>query len=466
MIRLPDGKELRNLQEQVQKNKNDIAEIINKYSVLADYGIRVLGQYDTAEEIPVAVYEYGDAFLIGVDAPYDMYIYTRGGELGDGFKNIGPLSIVGPQGPQGPQGTQGPTGPRGSIITIGEFEPETPAYYDLRITADGSLYYYIGYWSYAGSIIGPQGIPGPKGAKGDTGATGPQGPKGDTGDVGGFVNIRAIIASADLLPTPTLLHDLTAAYLVGASAPYDLYIQVGETSETAVWTNTGAFNAATLVMVNGVGQNVWDADTKLDKVTTNDGFAKVYYKKTDGTQDMMPVSQSISTTTGSIAKRDENNRLTVAEPLTYSHAATKGYVDGRLCQHNILLTAAGAFSWSNVTINISAICKYTTPINSLSGLLDLLKRNLANGGVWNSNGGYVESSMNPSVRPRRVQCWYGHYEEGDYVDEGYCSVTYDADNDHLLLLVHGLSTAADVEDITAENALHAFTVTDTVTTLA
>lgn len=62
--------------------------------------------------------------------------------------------------------------------------------------------------------------------------------------------------------------NLTVAYLVGENK--DLYIQVGETSEEALWNNVGPFNAATLVTVNGVGQNVWNADTKVDvdKVAT------------------------------------------------------------------------------------------------------------------------------------------------------------------------------------------------------
>lgn len=110
----------------------------------------------------------------------------------------------------------------------------------------------------------------------------------------------------------------------------------------ARWTTDGKMNVA-IPTTSGEAANKGYVDTadalKLDKVTTNDGFAKVYYKKIDGTQDMMVVSQSISTTTGAIAKRDENNRLHVATPSSDSHAATKGYVDGKIkyYRHKIIL---------------------------------------------------------------------------------------------------------------------------------
>lgn len=126
-------------------------------------------------------------------------------------------------------------------------------------------------WTEQGNIKGPQGIQGVMGPQGIQGIQGEQGPKGEKGDVGGFINIVGTVANTDQLPLPTALNNLTYAYLVEhaggtdqANDHNDLYIQVGETSEDAVWFNAGPFNAATLVTVNGEGQNVWDADTKVN----------------------------------------------------------------------------------------------------------------------------------------------------------------------------------------------------------
>lgn len=138
----------------------------------------------------------------------------------------------------------------------------------MLLTNDGNVYRWSNnQWNLTLNIKGPQGPQGVMGLQGTTGPAGPQGPQGEKGDVGGFINIRAILPNTDQLPTPASLDNLTVAYLIGESAPYTLYVQIGETSETALWTDVGAFNAATLVTVNGVGQNVWDADSKVTKNT-------------------------------------------------------------------------------------------------------------------------------------------------------------------------------------------------------
>ena len=233
---------LLNLQEQVQKNKEDIANHYNIDRVLANFGIKVIGQVSTEAQLPLPYNgDYGDAYAVGASEPYDFYIWTRAdansGHPEDYWFNVGGLTIVGPQGPKGEQGPQGPQGVPG---------PQGPT-----------------------GAQGPQGPQGPQGIQGLTGPQGPQGPKGDTGDVGGFININGILANANQLPTPASLNNLTIAYLVGASTPYDLYVQIGPTSATATWNNAGPFNAATLVTVNGKAQNVWSADTKVNSLTGN-----------------------------------------------------------------------------------------------------------------------------------------------------------------------------------------------------
>ena len=160
-----NNKELRNIQEQVEKNKDDIEHIVKSGGVLDEFGIKVVGEVSTIEELPtVAAYkeahvdwEYGDAYAIGTAAPYTLMILTRANDTitEDHWFNIGNFPEPGPQGEQGIPGPKGDTGAQGSRGATGPMGPQGPQ--------------------------GPQGAQGPRGLKGDKGDTGPQGPEGPKG---------------------------------------------------------------------------------------------------------------------------------------------------------------------------------------------------------------------------------------------------------------------------------------------
>ena len=66
-------------------------------------GIKVIGAIDSLP-IPDGTYEYGDAYMVGTETPYDMYIYTRpdGNVHTEGYWfPIGKFPMPGPQGPKG-----------------------------------------------------------------------------------------------------------------------------------------------------------------------------------------------------------------------------------------------------------------------------------------------------------------------------------------------------------------------------
>ena len=116
------NKEFRNLQEQVLKNMRDIQNIMQGTTVLAEFGIKVIGQVDTAMELPdPATYEgeYGDAYVVGTEEPYEYYIFTRAFE-GQDEPSWFDLGIFPVPGPQGPQGVQGPAGPQGQTGATGQ----------------------------------------------------------------------------------------------------------------------------------------------------------------------------------------------------------------------------------------------------------------------------------------------------------------------------------------------------------
>ena len=136
------NKEFRNLQEQVFKNMKDIESIEEGATVLAEFGIKVIGQVDSVADLPdPATYdgEYGDAFIVGEQAPFNYYIFTRAFE-GQETPQWYDLGIFPQPGPQGPQGPEGPVGPAPSITAIGSVTGleygQTPT---IAITRSGTI---------------------------------------------------------------------------------------------------------------------------------------------------------------------------------------------------------------------------------------------------------------------------------------------------------------------------------------
>ena len=100
------NREFRNLQEQVLKNMCDIQDIEQGATVLAAFGIKVVGQVNQASDLPApTTYKgnLGDAFLVGTQAPYDYYIYAKAydGQEQPAFYNLGQFPQPGPKGDTG-----------------------------------------------------------------------------------------------------------------------------------------------------------------------------------------------------------------------------------------------------------------------------------------------------------------------------------------------------------------------------
>lgn len=67
-------------------------------------GIKVIGKVETEADIPAGDYDYGDAYEVGTEPPYDLYIYTRpdGTVHTEGYWfPVGKFPMPGPQGPKG-----------------------------------------------------------------------------------------------------------------------------------------------------------------------------------------------------------------------------------------------------------------------------------------------------------------------------------------------------------------------------
>ena len=222
-----NDKVYRNLQEQVLKNQEDIDRYVATTLTLNNMGIRVLGIVSDSTKLPPTASQYGDAYLVGATAPYNLYIWTRL-EAQDAarFVSVGqfpaPSNIPGKTGPQGPIGDTG--------VGIASIYVDSDGYMKIIYTDDRPD-------STFGSLKGPQGIMGPKGAKGDKGDTGAQGPRGVNGENAFAVTIVDTLTSIDQLPSPSIA-GRNDAYVIKSGDKSDLYGLVSEDG-TLKWANFG-----------------------------------------------------------------------------------------------------------------------------------------------------------------------------------------------------------------------------------
>lgn len=257
-------KQYRNQTEQILKNKEDIQDFTSINGLL---GIKIVGVVTEESPLPAedseefAALEYGDAYIEENDVEatdYTFYVKTRP-NIDKDYDHWFELRLTGIQGPRGLTGPKGEQGIDGTYWYVSTSQPANPRLNDIYLNpSTGTIYVYNGSaWQTSGNIKGAQGATGQQGIQGERGPQGIQGIQGERGDPGAFIHIVGKLNSESLLPDPSDIRDLSHAYLVKQASPstaYDLYIQVGETIETAQWDNIGPLNVATYVTVGGVFQ--------------------------------------------------------------------------------------------------------------------------------------------------------------------------------------------------------------------
>ena len=338
----------RNLQEQVQKNKEDIAAWQNVEFTLNNFGIKVLGKVDSESDIPAGTYEYGNAYLVGLTDPYDLYIYTRNKEAADSgsFVNVGPLNVIGQEGPEGPQGPAGVDG-YSPVVRYGNGLPIVES-----TDKDGYLYidqqtsrlytFKNNAWNY---VVNMQG------AKGDKGEQGIQGATGTT------LSIVARLASPDLLPTNFASGAIpkNSAYLVDVQGANHLYIILGDQSNysTWYWADAGDFNLGSVLYKNSVFQqyaNITDSyDTNTGAVVTDIATSKLKeYIETN-----YPVQTIIDTTSASPITLANNTSFRLGEITTLIINNATSYPLDFMCEVIFIAGASISIDYSALSLTFS-----------------------------------------------------------------------------------------------------------------
>lgn len=301
-----DGKVFRNIQEQVQKNKSDIAAIRNVETVLNEFGVTVLGKLDTEAEIPEGTYNYGDAYLIGTEEPYDMYIYTRDDADGS-FINIGPLNIVGPSGPAGTitVGTvsTGNAGAQASVTNVGTPENAILNFTIPRgnIGATGNGIYTITKTDTIG-LVDTYTISYTDGTSTTfTVTNGQAGTPGTDGDPGESFMIMGVISNTSLLPDPSITpRNYAYVYNDGDSTTPDKLYYITGSIGNEIWSYSSFAAAGTTVTVNSSPVYTFNADTKQDTLVSGTNIKTINNESLLGSGDITIASGATVVDLGTI----------------------------------------------------------------------------------------------------------------------------------------------------------------------
>lgn len=277
-----DGKQYRNLQEQVLQNQQDIQYLLHEGGVLNEFGIKVVGQVNTVAGLPdPTTYEgeYGDAYAVGTTTPYTFYIWTRqiSGQTGSFWFNVGqfPAPSTVP-GPPGETGAVGPVGPRGSLWSSQSGAPSAPGNDGDQAldTNTGDVYQYVAAtnsWQRTGNISGPQGPQGPAGPIGNTGPQGTEGPPGPVGPAGQFIEIVGVLQNTDQLPMIDSVPRSNAYAIPNAAGVEHVWYIIGDgtTENPYTWHDGGVVGGGgTQVTLNGTPQETIDLG-QVPKMTSN-----------------------------------------------------------------------------------------------------------------------------------------------------------------------------------------------------
>ena len=271
---IKDNKLYLNLEEQVQKNKEDITYLLTEGYATNLIGIKVQGQVNTPNDLPdptqylaVAGHAYGDTYAVGTidNPPYEYYVFTRpfGPYLTDHWFNIGVFP--------GPSYVPGPVGPAPNL-SIGSVSATTGSP-EASITGTNP--------NYQLNLIlktGPVGPQGPRGFTGDTGPEGPRGPQGiqgEKGDTGTLYEVAGALTATSQLPDPATVPANTA-YVVKIDSTSYLY-GIILNNGSPVWYNRGAFT-------QGAQGPQGEAGIGIDTLTKREstGTPTVQYNTTNG----------------------------------------------------------------------------------------------------------------------------------------------------------------------------------------
>lgn len=283
------NKEFRNLEEQVEKNAQDIQDFKDGNQTIAEFGITVVGILASADELPAQGENFGDAYLIGSQTPYDMRVWTRDVANNTAkWVDLGAFPLQGPKGDKGEIGSiirANPGEPLNNPTSLYDFYLDTITGYWYQAYSNETGYGWLKLFTLKGEkgdrgLQGKQGVQGLTGSQGKTGPIGPQGQKGDKGDVGPAFNVQGTLASSSNLPTPTAdMQDKGYAYLIpDTEGTKHIWVIQGPEGGPFQWVDVGTAG----VGIQGPKGNDGVGINSLTDTDLTYGNVTVTYNATDG----------------------------------------------------------------------------------------------------------------------------------------------------------------------------------------
>lgn len=212
------------------------------------------------------------------------------------------------------------------------------------------------------------------------------------------------------------------AYMVGeeGETPYRMSIWTRDAGDgNPGWFDIGYFPTApdqfSLVEINGQVVHIFNADTKLDKDTSETVRDKVYAKATDGSQIMISVSGAAEV--GSIPQYVGDGKLNVGTPTAAGQAANKGYVDNFLPKQTNATSYPQAYGKN--TDGTQGMVEYSSTVRNAA----LVQRNSA---------GQIPVPLTPTEN--------NHAASKKYVDDNATGTRYI----HSLLLTYEISASLNL----------------------
>lgn len=410
-----NGKNLQNLENTVQTLKELVEQHYEIDRVLADLGITVVGTVlaQPPEVLGLIGTKWGEAYPQRVGGTLEYWVWTRPSagteDIARGvWLNIGPLAIPGPEGPRG-IGEKGEPGESTRwYIGATPAEVASPKIGDIFLNnSNGQVYQYSeSGWGYSQlSLIGPpgsQGVPGIS-IKGDRGEPGP---KGDKGDYSPAIHVIGVLASledlADITPSSNYAGkgfiikegDVSTIYVcvVAAEEPHDY-----------TWENAGVLTGYSVITAGGELISEWNADTKLDKVTSTSEYERAYCIGTKGDQHTIKIGAGYPHA-NTLVVRQNAGQIQTGEPTEDRHATTKKYVDDGL---------NGKLNAITRTSNYPQVYQKST--NGEQSMRDLIQ-NVYSSDTWANHGYSIAQRDNDgAVRgPDPIEA--NHYATKQYVD--------------------------------------------------
>lgn len=373
------NQEFRNLEEQVLKNKNDIQDFKDGNQTIAEFGITVVGIVDDAALIPAVGEEFGDAYLVGTQAPYDIRVWTRNVNNNTAaWVDLGQFPLQGPKGDKGPQGTTWTVG----VGIPSSLPSRSGDMYLDKVTGNGYIASTLSgtlKWELQFNLKGPRGMDGPrgpqglqgeKGAKGDKGEIGPAGPQGPKGAVGPAFNVQGTLASSANLPTPTAdMQDKGYAYIIpDIEGNKHIWIIQGPDGGPFTWTDMGTAGVGIQGPAgeDGVGLNtLTNTDFPFGNTTvtydTTDGITmhgtmRQYFDSTNRDSEMELSLPIVAGNGISINKAENEEKIVInadATPIDTSQFLTKGINDFGDTTNNKFVSIRGQRGTIQSLINLA-----------------------------------------------------------------------------------------------------------------